>query len=677
MENDKKISWLNLTIKIIIAVIIILTIVWAIAYYNKGLTNSLNVLIDDIFSKNINSMKEVGKEYFTTERLPEKVGDIKILSLEEMYNNNLILELTDKYGNACSAENSYVSIEKYENEYQMKVYLECGEENDFILVIMGCYDYCETDICESKESKKEENKSEGGKGNSTGSNSGNKFIEYEYIKTTGGNWGNWGNWSEWSKVSIVNTNYREVETKKENEEYTYNKTITETLYADFDISCSSGYTMTSDGSSCYKVVEDVSYSNPVCPNVSGYTNTGRDGFECTYTKTTTTTEDPTCPTMSGYTNTGRDGFECTYTKTTTTTADPVCPGVSGYTNIGRDGFTCSYSKTTTTTVDSVCPSLSGYTNTGKNGFTCNYSKTTTTTADPVCPSVSGYTNTGRNGFTCSYSKTTTTTEEPICPSKSGWTYTGRNGFTCNYSRTVTNSSYTLSYSHTATGSYVPADTNTYSYVQVSADYVYDCNNSCAFRWVYTYKVYKKEYGTTTETSTETANCPSGYSNVNGTCTSSTTSTKTATANCPSGYSNVNGTCTKSTTSTKTGTATCPSGYEDVDDTCKKTTTNEKIATANCKSGYTKDGNRCLKVDTSNVYKSLIKTCPSGYSKTSNGSKCYKKVLKTQTVTQVREVTYYRYRIREYIGGTIDYKWSSSKEDRELLNSGYTLTGRTR
>ena len=33
-----------------------------------------------------------------------------------------------------------------ENEYQMKVNLECGEEEEHIIVIMGCYDYCDTDI---------------------------------------------------------------------------------------------------------------------------------------------------------------------------------------------------------------------------------------------------------------------------------------------------------------------------------------------------------------------------------------------------------------------------------------------------------------------------------------------------------------------------------------------------
>lgn len=33
----------------------------------------------------------------------------------------------------------------------MKVNLKCSEQENYILVYMGCYDYCETDICEKNE----------------------------------------------------------------------------------------------------------------------------------------------------------------------------------------------------------------------------------------------------------------------------------------------------------------------------------------------------------------------------------------------------------------------------------------------------------------------------------------------------------------------------------------------
>ena len=57
--------------------------------------------------------------------------------------------------------------------------------------------------------------------------------------------------------------------------------------------------------------------------------------------------------------------------------------------------------------------------------------------------------------------------------------------------------------------------------------------------------------------------------------------------------------------------------------------------------------------------------------------CYKKVTTNGTETGTRNVTYYRYRTRSYVGGTVDYVWSNSQNDENLLNDGYKLTGNTR
>jgi len=252
-EENRRFNWTNFFIKGIIVIIFILFTVWLLSLSNKGINNKLDVLTDNIFSQNIDKMKEVGKSYFTTERLPQKVGEVKTLTLAKMYDENYILELKDKDGHACSAKNSYVSIEKMENEYQMKVYLECGEESDYIVVIMGCYDYCDSDICEKQETAVEK--------------------EYEYKKTTGGSWTNYGSWSEWSKVSVTKTEYRDVETKIVKEAYSYDKTIYERDYASYVASSPEGYTKTSDGTKCYKVENTTVYAEPEkCPSTyNGYT----------------------------------------------------------------------------------------------------------------------------------------------------------------------------------------------------------------------------------------------------------------------------------------------------------------------------------------------------------------------------------------------------------------------
>ena len=482
MEENRRFSWTDLFIKVILVIIFVLFTVWLLSLSNKGLSDSLDVLTNNIFSQNMEKMKEVGKEYFTIERLPEKVGDVKTLTLEKMYEKKLLLELTDKHGNACSAKNSYVSIEKYENEYQMKVFLECGEESDYIIVIMGCYDYCDTDICELDEEKEETTE-----------------IEYQYKKTTGGKWSDWGKWSEWSKVSVTETNYRDVETKVETEEYSYDKTVTEIKYAEVEATCPSGYQKTSDGTKCYKTNTTYKYENPTCPTLSSeWSEPSRTGFTCSYTKTVTYTENPTCPDRTS----------------------------------------------------------EGWTYTSRNGFTCNYSK-----------------------------EVVTSYQEEVTEKK-----------TC-YSQKVVK----------------PCD----ACAPVIQNIPYDCSTTS----------YVTKYKTETETDTKTATCPSGY--------------------------------------TKSG------------DLCKKNDTITDTKTATCPSGYTQSGNECKKTITNNVYEELVKTCPSGYNLTDNNSKCSKETSKTETITETREVKYYRYRIREYIGGTTDYKWSSSKNDTNLINAGYKLTGKTR
>jgi len=113
--------------------------------------DQLAVLYNQIFANNVVAMKEAAVGYYTTDRLPAKVGQSDKMTLQQMYDKHLVLKLTDKNGNACDVNKSYVSVTKYENEYQMKVNLSCGSEEDYIIVYLGCYDYCDaTGVCEKQ-----------------------------------------------------------------------------------------------------------------------------------------------------------------------------------------------------------------------------------------------------------------------------------------------------------------------------------------------------------------------------------------------------------------------------------------------------------------------------------------------------------------------------------------------
>lgn len=112
----------------------------------------LTVLTDRIFNENIISMKDAAKSYYTTSRLPQNVGDKVKMTLGEMLEKKIILPFTDKDGKTCSLTESYVEITKYDEEFIMKVNLKCGEEENYLLVYMGCYDYCSTTLCEKNTS---------------------------------------------------------------------------------------------------------------------------------------------------------------------------------------------------------------------------------------------------------------------------------------------------------------------------------------------------------------------------------------------------------------------------------------------------------------------------------------------------------------------------------------------
>ena len=472
MEDERRINIVKVLLKLIVVVLVILFSAWIVTKIcsNNNPINS-DKLVDQVFQDNLNRMKEVGISYFTLERMPKNVGDKEKITLQDMYDKNLILEVRDEENNLCSDTDSYIEVEKYNDEYQMKVNLSCSNRKDYIIVVMGCYNYCKNEICEKQEQDVITD--------SDNDSQQNTVIEYEYYKATNGKWTDWSEWSAWQKTYLEPTEYRKVETKVVQEDYTYESTIEEDEYADVIISCPSGYSLNSEGTKCKKISNE--------------------------------------------------------------TTNPVCPTISGYTLYNQDGFTCKYKSNTT--VSQVCPSLNGYT------IISNQS----------------------SGWTCVYKK----------------------------------------YLRQGQGLSVPQNTSTRIYEFVTTALIHDCD-TCSYYSGVIYNIFAR---------------------------------KTQSAVCPSGYTKIGNSCVK----TKTNAATCPSGYEKINNTCKKV-----------------------------YYKSIIKSCPTGFTLTNEtNQRCYKKVTSVITMHDVRDVTYYRYATREYINGTIDYKWSTSNNDKSLLNNGYKLTGRTR
>lgn len=138
-------------------ILLIFILLWLFptkAGIKDNLMEALNPLYDRIYQDNLNNMKEAAITYYTTERLPKTEGSSKTMTLGEMLDKKLLLAVKDKNGNMCDTKDSYVKITKDKKEYRMKVNLKCGEEEQYIIVYLGCYSYCDGDICEKKTSKK-------------------------------------------------------------------------------------------------------------------------------------------------------------------------------------------------------------------------------------------------------------------------------------------------------------------------------------------------------------------------------------------------------------------------------------------------------------------------------------------------------------------------------------------
>lgn len=224
-ERKEKFSFKSFFLTLLLVLLFIFLMLWLFptrSYVDQNLQSTydlerLEVLYDEIFANNVARMKEAAVGYFTNERMPETVNDSKKLTLREMYDLHLVLKIKDKNGNLCDSQKSYVEMTKYENEYRLKVNLSCGNQEDYIIVYLGCYNYCSDGICEKRvtttESQSKVETTESQKKEETTTE---KKYTYEY-KLVVEDTKSCDNWTEWSKTKITPTDLVKVETKTKNE----------------------------------------------------------------------------------------------------------------------------------------------------------------------------------------------------------------------------------------------------------------------------------------------------------------------------------------------------------------------------------------------------------------------------------------------------------------------------
>ena len=240
MYNERKDSFSikSLIVQILLIVLFVFILIWL--FPTKGNTNKeldkintkFDVLTNRIFNENLQTMKEAAIFYYTTSRLPKNVNDVNKMTLREMIEEKLLLEFKDANNKSCDLDDSYVEITKLEDEYLLKVNLSCTDNDAYILVHLGCYNYCSTDVCENKNAEPSK-PIENTKPTPTPVPTPQPTCTYKYQKVVANSI--WSNWSEWSIKEETETNTKKVETKEESKTET-KEVITEIekTYKDMD-----------------------------------------------------------------------------------------------------------------------------------------------------------------------------------------------------------------------------------------------------------------------------------------------------------------------------------------------------------------------------------------------------------------------------------------------------------
>ncbi len=149
MYNERKDDFMikDIVLQIAFVVLFVFLLLWLFPT-KSYLESTIKPANQTLFNDNVQIMKEAGQSYFTTPRLPSKVGDKVTITLGEMIGKKLVLPIYDENNKACSITKSYVEVTKTTDEYVIKVNLSCLKKADYILVHAGCYNYCETTLCE-------------------------------------------------------------------------------------------------------------------------------------------------------------------------------------------------------------------------------------------------------------------------------------------------------------------------------------------------------------------------------------------------------------------------------------------------------------------------------------------------------------------------------------------------
>ena len=591
------INWQDILIKIIMLILFILALLWL---FPKP---KLDVFYDQVYTNNIKEMKEAARDYYTVDRLPKNVGDQTSMTLKEMFDDHMLVKFTDKDGKTCNEKSSGVSVTKNsENEYTLKVELNCGDQKDYILDTIGCTSVCSNGTCQTIITNN------GGNSNNNIANNGSSTNNDSTPSLPQGGDDTVKDNTNWEDMdgSVKDTIQKVKVTYYQHRKPIVNKT---TIYT-----CPTGYTK--EGTKCIKEVTGAEipatpvYNPDKTITVDAKVNTGDEHIEYIAAIKEKVDTKYTCPT--GYTLNG--SYCIKYTDSIENKEDDkyTCP--SGY---DRNGTKCI--KTYDATYKSGDTSYSCPNGGNLNGTKCTLRTNATPHTEYTCPS--GYTKSGSSCY-------------KVYTASSNTTYTCPNGGTLNGTKCNKSSSYNAS-CHTVYGSWISQGTKYYT--SAGAAYTGDTSKLVYVGKVSTGGGIRYKYVYYTRTKSNSCSCPNGGSLSGSKCyiSSSYNATPHTTYTCPNGGNLSGSTCYTSSSYNATPHTSygCPNGGTRDGNKCTITINATQNTTYSCPSGYDRNGTECYKTyDATPSHGEGIYVCPNGG--VLNGKKCVITVDATKTPGKV-------------------------------------------
>ena len=174
-ETKIKFDWKGFLLKFAIIILLFILVIKLLPFENKRVQS-------ENFKENIAKLKLVATDYFNNDNLPNKNGDVKTITLEELVTSNKISQLKDQKNTDCDNENSYIKATNNNGEYEIDAFLICNKEEGHVYIYRT---KCEEQKCNEVETTtKKTTKKTTTKNNSSSSNSSSNNSNNNKVNTT-------------------------------------------------------------------------------------------------------------------------------------------------------------------------------------------------------------------------------------------------------------------------------------------------------------------------------------------------------------------------------------------------------------------------------------------------------------------------------------------------------------